>query len=60
MDGLIVVTGNECTCDVGGGDSLVFVEDVSIGIASGEDREYAMSDGGVPFHLVHVNANVED
>ena len=41
-------------------DSLVFGEDVSILIASGGDREYAVSRGGVPFHLVHVNVNVED
>ena len=57
---MVIVTGNECIQDFGGGDSLVFGEDVSIVIASSGDREYAVSRGSVPFHLVHVNANVED
>ena len=60
MDFLIFVTGNECIQDVGRGYSLVFGEDVSIVIASGGDREYVLSRGGVPFYLVHVNTNVED
>ena len=60
MDGLIVVTGNKFIRGVGGRDSLVFGECVSIGIATSGDREYAVSRSDVPFHLVYVNVNVED
>ena len=39
---------------------MIFSENITIGIASGEDKEDAVRRDGIIFYLVRANANVDD
>ena len=39
---------------------MIFSENITIGIASGEDKEDAVRRDGITFYLVCANANVDD
>ena len=49
LDGIIVGTIGEYVRNIYGGDRLIFSENITIGDASGGDKEGAVRRDGVPF-----------